>query len=269
MIAVITGAGSGIGAAAALELAKRGYRLVLVGRTPEKLAGVADRIASVTETRPATINTDFASLDQVRYLADQLLRRYDDIHVLINNAGVMTSQRRITADGHELIMQVNHLAPFLLTNLLFDRLKFASARVISTSSIAAYSGTIDPSDLSRERRWWNSWLQYFDSKQANALFTVSLAERGLNATCFHPGVVRTPFAGDTLTMKLMLMIPGLAKPPATAAARLVHLVTHDDGINHPGRFFMGNGPAWVPRRMKDPELAEALWEASCAATGLR
>ncbi|MEZ0076424.1 SDR family NAD(P)-dependent oxidoreductase [Planotetraspora sp. GP83] len=266
MITVITGASDGIGAASALDLAKRGHQLVLVGRTAAKVSAVADRVESITGSAPDALLVDYASLDDVRRLACDLLDRYERIDVLVNNAGVMTSERRVTADGHELIMQVNHLAPFLLTNLLFDRLKASSARVVTTSSRAAKTGCLDPDDLSRERRRWNGWLQYGDSKQANALFTVSLAERGLAATCLHPGVLKTGFAAGTFFMKLVTHVPGVGEPVEAGGSRIAHLASHADGAGHPGRYFVRNAPAAVPARMSDPALAEALWTASLAAT---
>ncbi|MEU8194336.1 SDR family NAD(P)-dependent oxidoreductase [Microbispora amethystogenes] len=268
MITVITGAGAGIGAASALDLARLGHQIVLVGRTPEKVSAVADRAAEAGGARPDTLVADFSSLDQVRRLAADLLARYERIDVLVNNAGVMTPDRRTTVDGNELMMQVNHLAPFLLTNLLADRLAASSARVVTTSSRAAKFGRLDPADLSRERQRWNGWQQYGDSKQANALFTVSLAERGLAATCLHPGVLKTSFADGTLFMKMVWRVPGVGEPVEAGAARIVHLVTHADGVDHPGRYFVKNAPARVPARMSDPALAAALWDASAAATGL-
>ncbi|MEV7801636.1 SDR family NAD(P)-dependent oxidoreductase [Microbispora sp. NPDC088329] len=268
MITVITGAGAGIGAASALDLARRGHEIVLVGRTPEKLRAVADRVEQAGGDRPDTLVADFSSLDQVRRLAAELLGRYERIDVLINNAGVMTPDRRTTVDGNEWMIQVNHLAPFLLTNLLLDRLTASSARVVTTSSRAAKTGGLDPADLSRERRRWNGWLQYGDSKQANALFTVSLAERGLAATCLHPGVLKTGFAEGTFFMKVVWHLPGMGEPVEAGAERLVHLATHPDGVAHPGRYFVKNAPARVPGKMSDPALAAALWEASLAATGL-
>jgi NAD(P)-dependent dehydrogenase (short-subunit alcohol dehydrogenase family) len=242
---------------------------VLVGRTPAKLATVADRVAAVTGTAPRTFQADFALLADVRRLAGELLAQYERIDVLVNHAGVMTTRRERTADGHELMMQVNHLAPFLLTNLLLDRLKESSARIVTTSSRAARTGRLDPADLSRDRRRWSGWLQYGDTKQANALFTVALADRGLAATSLHPGVLNTGFAAGTLVMKFLTVVPGMAEPPDAGASRIVHLVTHPDGVDHSGRFFIKNVPAAVPRTMTDPELVEALWSASQTACPLR
>ncbi|WP_036325119.1 SDR family NAD(P)-dependent oxidoreductase [Microbispora sp. ATCC PTA-5024] len=268
MITVITGASAGIGAASALDLARQGHQLVLVGRNPEKLGVVTRRVEAITGTPPDTFTADFASLDEVRGLAAGLLDRYERIDVLVNNAGVMSPDRRTTGDGHELMIQVNHLAPFLLTNLLAERLKESSARIVTTSSRAARTGRLDPSDLDRERRRWSGWLQYGDSKQANALFTVSLAERGFAATCLHPGVLRTEFAAGTFFMKLVMLVPGMGEAPEVGGARIAHLAAHPDGVTHAGRFFARNRPAEVPERMRDPALAAALWDASLAATGL-
>jgi Short-chain dehydrogenases of various substrate specificities len=268
MICVITGASGGIGGAASVELAARGHTVVLVGRDQAKLDRVADRAQAVSGTRPDILICDYASFASVRELAARLLDRYERIDVLAHNAGMLVPSRRTTVDGHELIMQVNHLSPFLLTTLLMDRLHESGARIVTTSSMAAKSGRLDPDDLDRTRRRWNAWLQYGDSKQANALFTAELARLGKNIypTCFHPGIIRTNFAADTKYMRFLLMLPGVARPPEEGASRLVHLATHADGTAHPGRYFVRNVPARATSRMTDPELSRRLWEVSLAAT---
>ncbi|WP_248963044.1 SDR family NAD(P)-dependent oxidoreductase [Sphaerisporangium perillae] len=268
MITVITGASAGIGAAAAEALAGAGHDVVLVGRSRAKLSTVADRIARVSGRRPDIATADFASFREVTRLAADLLDRYERIDVLANNAGVMSGKRRLTRDGHELMAQVNHLSPFLLTNLLLDRIVASAGRVITTSSAAARTGRLVPADLDRANRRWLAWLQYGDTKQANALFTVALARRGVAATCFHPGVVRTEFAPDSLYMKLLTVIPGAARTPEQGASTLVHLATTADGVEHTGRFFANSAPASAPNTMTDPGLAADLWDASLAATGL-
>ncbi|MFC6080325.1 SDR family NAD(P)-dependent oxidoreductase [Sphaerisporangium aureirubrum] len=269
MITVITGATAGIGAAAAEGIARAGHDVVLVGRSRPRLDSVAARIEGITGRRPDALAADFASFTEVRALAAELLDRYERIDVLANNAGVMTSKREVTADGHETMTQVNHLSGFLLTNLLLERLTASGGRVVTTSSRAAKTGRLDPADLNRTKRRWNGWLQYADTKQANALFTVELARRGVAATCFHPGVIKTGFAAGTLVMKIYGLIPGYFKTPEQGASTLVHLATTADGTDHSGRFFSETAvPSAVPEKMSDPALAAALWSASLAATGL-
>ncbi|WP_066360596.1 SDR family NAD(P)-dependent oxidoreductase [Herbidospora mongoliensis] len=263
MISVITGASSGVGAAAALALARKGYQLVLVGRDRDRLESTASSVRSVTDSEVSVEIADFARLSDVRDLASRIREKHAHIDVLANNAGVMVSDRRMTADGHELMIQVNHLSPFLLTNILLDRV----GRVVTTSSRAATTARLDLSDLSRERRRWNGWLQYGETKQANALFTVGLATRGCKATCFHPGVIKTSFAGGTLFMKLVTL-PGLHEPVEKAASRLAYLATSEDGEKRAGTYFRDNRPGKVPARMRDPELAERLWTVSAEAVGL-
>ncbi|MFC4591462.1 SDR family NAD(P)-dependent oxidoreductase [Sphaerisporangium corydalis] len=268
MITVITGASAGIGAAAAEGLARAGHDVVLVGRSRPRLEIVAERIVGATGRRPDVATADFASFEEVTRLAADLLDRYERIDVLANNAGVMSTKRRLTRDGHETMIQVNHLSPFLLTNLLLDRVTSSGGRVVTTSSGAARSGRLNPSDLDRSGRRWSAWLQYGDTKQANALFTVALAGRGVAATCFHPGVIRTGFAPDSLYMKLLMTIPGAAGTPEQGASTLVHLATSPDGAEQSGRYFAKSAPAPATKRMTDPALAAALWERSVAATGL-
>jgi NAD(P)-dependent dehydrogenase (short-subunit alcohol dehydrogenase family) len=258
LISVITGASAGIGAAAAAELSRRGHRVVLVGRDESRLKAVADGLGG---SEADVLTCDYTSLDDVRRLAAVLRERYERIAVLANNAGVMSPRRQITVDGHELMIQVNHLAPFLLTHSLTDRVD----RVVTTSSRAGRSGRLDPADLSREQRRWNGWLQYGDTKQANALFTVALAARGVAATCFHPGVIRSGFAAETWIMRMFLAVPGYAKPPEYGARTLVHLATHADGEQRAGRYFVKQAPEQVPDTMSDPGLAERLWQSSLEA----
>mgnify|MGYP001268701824 CR=1 FL=1 len=270
MISVVTGASSGIGAEAAVLLAAQGHEVALVGRTPGKLRAVADRVAAATGVRPATFEADYTSFDSVRALAETLLDRYPHIDVFVNNAGVMTTERRLTGDGHEMIMQVNHLSPFLLTYLLLERLEESGARVVNTASQAAATGRLDPDDLDRSRRRWSAWLQYGDSKQANVLFTTELARRYSRITpvSVHPGVLRTAFAAGTFYMWLICRVPGMSQDPREGGAVLAHVATHPDVAARRGGYFNRRKPGRLTRRMSDPELAAALWTASLRATGL-
>src|SRR4051794_38051535 len=188
---VVTGASSGIGAAGAKKLGRLGAEVAPVGRHRGRLDAVASRIPGAAEP----LTADFASLGEVRSLADRLLERHPRIHVLVNNAGTATGRPELSTDGYEQVLAVNHLAPFLLTNLLLDRLReSAPARIVATSSIVHMQAWIDLEDLQLERGW-SLTRSYGNSKLANILFTRSLARRledqGLVANCFHPGAVRT------------------------------------------------------------------------------
>jgi NAD(P)-dependent dehydrogenase (short-subunit alcohol dehydrogenase family) len=240
--------------------------MVLVGRDLGKLRAVAEQVTAAGGSAADVLTCDFRSFDQVRALAATLLDRYERIDVLASNAGIMTGRRQLTPDGHELIIQVNHLSPFLLTHLLLDRLAASQARVVITSSRAARAGRLDPEDLDRDRRRWNAWLQYGDSNLANALTAVALARlgRGITPTSFHPGFIRTNFASDTFYMKLVMALPGLTRSPEQGARTLVHLATAPDATDHPGGHYVACRPARVPGTMSDPALAERLWTASLA-----
>src|SRR5512133_564318 len=167
---VITGASDGIGAAAARALGIAGDRVVIVGRSPQKTEAIA------AELGVDHFVADFSRLDEVRTLASDLLKRYPRIDVLANNAGGIMGDRELTVDGHEKTMQVNHLAPFLLTTLLMDRLLASRAAVINTSSAANRFGRINLDDLDNERKY-SANKAYGDAKLANILFTRELHRR--------------------------------------------------------------------------------------------
>jgi len=276
---VLTGASSGIGAAAAEHLAARGCTLALVGRDPARLARVARRVAAAGGRPAAVFRADFADLAQVRRLAADLRAAYETVDVLVNNAGLLAGLRRTTVDGHELTMQVNHLAPFLLTCLLYDRLAAAAqerggSRVITTASIAeAVGAVLDPDDLDCRRMLYSRWLVYGASKQANILFTVEAARRwhgtGISPTCFHPGVVRSRFGWRSLSFTVGRLLPFVYLSPRRAADTLVHLATHQDGLDHPGGYFYRRRLMRPTPPAYEPQRAYALWEASAAAVGIQ
>ncbi|MBM0224395.1 SDR family NAD(P)-dependent oxidoreductase [Micromonospora sp. ATA51] len=170
---VITGASSGIGRAAAVRLAASGDRVVLVGRHPGRLR---DAVAEV-EAAPDHELADFAVLDQVRRLGAWRRGRYDRIDVLANNAGLLAPRPRRTADGHELTMQVNHLAGYLLTHLLLDRLADdPPGRLITTASLAEWWGRVRPDRVGRpRRRWYSRWLAYAEQAGQNPVHTAEAA----------------------------------------------------------------------------------------------
>lgn len=268
-VVVVTGASSGIGRAAAVELAGRGATVVPVGRDRKRLDEVADEIRGANPSGAAEpLSADFASLAQVRRLAAELLERHAQIHVLVNNAGLVAGKRSLTEDGYETTFAVNHLAPFLLTNLLLDRLKSsAPARVVTTSSDAHKGGSLDPDDLQGEKKW-SSWGAYSKSKLANVLFTRALARRlegsGVVANCLHPGVIRTRLGrGTALPIRIGWRVAStFFKSPVTGAETIVHLAASEEGERFCGAYFADCREARPSARAMDDDIGERLWEAS-------
>jgi NAD(P)-dependent dehydrogenase (short-subunit alcohol dehydrogenase family) len=273
-VAVLTGAGSGIGAAAAVQLARAGLEVVLVGRSRHKLDRTVAAVAGVDGRKPASYTADFAAMAQVRELGAELAAAYPRIDVLANNAGMIGGLRKTTVDGHELTMQVNHLAPYLLTHELRAPLRAAgTARVIGTASIAEVWGIVDPDDLDGARsRFHSRWLTYGSAKKANILFALEASRRlggaGIVATSFHPGIVRSNFGRSSLAFTLGKVLPFVYTSPGRAADTLVHLATHADGLAFPGGFFAQRRLRWSTPDARDPELARRLWDASAAAVGV-
>ncbi|SFR93666.1 Short-chain dehydrogenase [Microbacterium sp. cf046] len=269
---VITGASDGIGAAAARRLRAGGHSLVLVGRSPEKTRRIGEELAS------PYFAADFADLGQVRALASDLASACPTIDVLVNNAGGIFGDRHRTRDGFEKTLQVNHLAPFLLTNLLMPTLRASGASVISTSSVAARLwGRIDIDDLNNDRRF-SARKAYGDSKLANILFTKELHRRfhadGLAAAAFHPGPVATGFAtGSTSLMRWVYQSPlrhvaGLITPDQ-GAITLIWLAETTPGADwESGEFYERLQIAGTSPQAADAELARELWDRSSRLVGL-
>src|SRR6202171_70006 len=193
---VLTGATNATGWAAAIELARRGADLTLVARNQSRAADAVRRISAVSKgSIPDVMLADLASQSSIRQLAAELLTRYPRIQVLVNNAGAIYASRQMSVDGIELTWAVNHLAPFLLTTLLLDRLKTSRpARIVTTSSGAHERARIPFEDLNAQRSWGGAgFTRYGETKLTNILFTAELARR-LEATNvitheFHPGLV--------------------------------------------------------------------------------
>lgn len=272
---VITGASAGIGAEAAVELARRGDHVVLVGRNPGKLSAVVDRVRTDSSSTLDSYVCDFAVFDDVRRTGAEIAAKYALIDVLANNAGLIAKQQTSTVDGHDLTIQVNHLAPFLLTSLLLDRVTAAQAgRIITTSSAAHTTGWLDPDDLDFARRRWQRWRAYGDSKQANILFTTELSwrlrETPVVATCFHPGVVRTDFGDSTRLFRAVKRLSPVGfVSPSQGASTLVQLATTEDGRAIPGGYFDSGRLSRATSRAVDPDLAARLWAVSEQLTGVR
>lgn len=268
---VITGASDGIGAAASAQLATTDVRLVLIGRSPAKTAAVAQRLGAEHHV------VDFERLDEVRDLAVRLRDTCERIDVLANNAGGIFAGPTRTPDGFEKTFQVNHLAPYLLTHLLIDRLVASSAAVVATSSIGArIFGRLDFDDLETWRDFSPN-RAYGNAKLANVLFTRGLHQyfhtQGLSAVAFHPGVVATSFASDT-TSYFRQIYHGLATRFLTSAekggANLAHFVS-----GHPGEAWT-SGEFYDARRRigrthrqaYDPVVVSLHWEMSAQLLGI-
>ena len=262
---VITGASSGIGANAAGRLAAAGWDVAVVGRNPERTRSVAESVGGTP------FLADYDSLDQVRGLAASLSERYEHIDVLANNAGGLIHTRGVSADGHERTLQHNHLAPFLLTNLLLPKLR--GSRVIGTASVANRFGSLRLDDLEwTKRRWLGGWQAYGTSKIATILFTQSLAERGIEAYAFHPGYVATSFGGESPLVRFGNFVTRnrLAISAEQGASPLVHLASVDDTGVPSGTYFEGLKPyGRIDGSAKKPGVAEALWTASAELVSLR
>ncbi len=269
-VIVITGASDGIGAASARQLAGKGEHVVLVGRSPEKTRALADELG-----RPYYV-ADFADLSQVRELAGKLRHAYPRIDVLANNAGGIFAQEN-TADGLDKTLQVNHLAPFLLTHLLLDRLIASRAAVIQTASVGArIFGHIDLDDLGNARRW-SANKAYGDAKLANILFTRELHRRfhgeGLSAVAFHPGNIASNFASETSSMMRFIYHTPLRRLLTSVdkgGEALTWLVGETSGARwRSGEYYENARIAKTNPQADDVDLAKRLWERSEELVGVR
>jgi NAD(P)-dependent dehydrogenase (short-subunit alcohol dehydrogenase family) len=268
---VVTGGSAGIGLAAATRLARGGDEVVLLGRDPGRLRRAVEAVREAGGRVPACYRADFAILDEVRAVGARVAAEHERIDVLVNNAGQLAPVRRRTVDGFDPTMQSNHLAGFLLSQLLLERLRAAAtpeapARIITTTSLAEVWGALDVERPGRRQTL--RWLAYGASKQANVLFTVEAARRwaplGVVATCFFPGLVRSRFGAASLAFAAAKLMPGLFRTPDEGADTLIWLAT-DAAALVPGGYFAWRRPFGATRRSTDSERARRLWDASLAA----
>jgi retinol dehydrogenase 12 len=267
---LLTGATRGIGRAAAIGLAKQGADLALVGRDAERVAAVAREARSAgTGASVHEHVADLALMADVRTLAHDVRERYGQIDVLANNAGALFASRKVTAEGFEQTFALNHLAPFLLTNLLRDRL--AGGGVVTTASDAHKAGRLDLDDLQSERSF-AAMRVYGTSKLCNILFTRELAKRApeLHANCFHPGVVRTGFGkNDNGIWKLLTTLGApFFRSPERGARSLVWLSLSDEAAALTGEYVQDEKVLTPSAQAQDATLAEGLWERSAQLVGL-
>jgi NAD(P)-dependent dehydrogenase (short-subunit alcohol dehydrogenase family) len=267
---LLTGATRGIGEAAAVTLAGRGVELALVGRDRERVRDTARRARAVGGGAPVHEHVaDLALMTGVRALAEEAGSRYEHIDVLANNAGALFASRHETAEGFEHTFALNHLAPFLLTNLLRDRL--SGGRVVTTASDAHTSGRLDLEDLQSEHGY-GAMRVYGTTKLCNILFTRELAKRApeLHANCFHPGVVRTGFGkNENGIWKVLTTLAGpFFRSPERGARSLVWLALSEQAAGLTGAYVQDEKVRSPSAQAQDETLAAELWERSAELVGL-
>jgi retinol dehydrogenase 12 len=269
-LVLITGATRGIGRAAAVALARQGIELALVGREAERVKAVSREATAAGTGAPVHEHVaDLTLMSEVRALAAEARERYEHVDVLANNAGALFSSRKETSEGLERTFALNHLAPFLLTSLLRDRL--SGGRVVTTSSDAHKAGVLDLDDLQSERSY-SAMRVYGISKLCNILFTRELAKRApeLHANCFHPGVVRTGFGKNENGIWKVLTTLGAPffRTPARGARSLVWLATSEQAAPLTGDYVLDEKVLEPSAQAQDSTLAEGLWERSAELVGL-
>jgi retinol dehydrogenase 12 len=271
-ICLITGATDGVGKATATELARKGFAVVLAGRNAAKAEAVTKHIVDTTGNRDVDyLIADLGSLAQLYALADTFTQRYRGLDVLINNAGVLMTQRVMTEDGYETMFQVNYLSQFYLTQLLLDELKNSpQGRIINLCSSVYRMGKFDPHNLHGEQRF-STFGAYTASKLLVLLFTIELANRlsatHVTANAVHPGVVRT---------QMMLGTPGIFRAisyaalpfslsPHKGAASSVFLAAAPELANVSGRYFSRAKTREAKTTFNTPENRNLLWSLSMTA----
>ncbi|MEP7194356.1 MAG: SDR family oxidoreductase [Actinomycetota bacterium] len=272
---LVTGATGGIGRATAMGLAAMGANLAITGRDRGRTEGAAREIRAAGGGQVDLFVADLSSQSEVRRLADEMLQAYPRIDVLVNNVGGYWNTRHVTADGLERTFALNHLAPFLLTNLLLDRLKQSPpARVVTVASNAHATGRIDFDDLQGERSYSGSQA-YNQSKLANILFTYELARRlqasAVTANALHPGVVNTSFGAEDPRGIQRLIIPfarPFMKTPAQGAATSIYLASATVLEQVTGLYFTNSKPKRSSKRSYDEAAAAGLWQVSADLVGL-
>ena len=274
--ALVTGGTSGIGKASAVAFAAMGANVVIVGRNPERGEAALRDIKGQSHSDSVELMlADLSVQDEVRRMADEFLRRHDRLDVLANNAGLVQSRRTETADGMETTLATNHLAPFLLTNLLLHRLKESvPSRVITVSSEAERMGNIDFDDI-QSRQKYRGFPVYGMTKLANIMFTNELAERlkgtSVTANCLHPGAVGTNFGKNNAGP--MALFFRLAKPfmrtPERGADTLIWLASSADVDGVSGKYFSDRKEIEAKEIAYDPSARRRLWEISEELTDLK
>ena len=273
---LITGGTGGIGRAAAIALASMGARVGITGRDRDRAQAAAAAIARESGNNAVDVFVaDMSSQAEVRRLAEEVLATYPRLDVLLNNVGGFWAHRRITADGLEHTFALNHLAPFLLTNLLLDRLiASAPARVVTVSSGAQSMGRIDFDDLMGENRY-SGQRAYNQSKLANVMFTYELARRlagtGVTATVLHPGMTSTGFGAEDTARgwgPLIALMRPFMKKPDQGARTSVYLASSPAVEGQTGKYFANSAPKESQQTSYDTATTARLWRVSADFVGI-
>ena len=268
-ICLVTGGTNGIGKATAQALAQMGATVVIVGRDVLKTSQVAEEIRAASGSNTVdSLLADLSSPQEVRWLADKFKRKYSHLHVLINNAGGFFMRRQLRGNGIEMTFALNHLASFLLTNLLLDTIKAsAPARIINVSSNAHTSGKIEFDNLQGKREYGPR--AYDNSKLANILFTMELARRlegtGVTVNALHPGFVATGFAknnGKVIAALVSLITPLVARSPAKGAETSIYLASSPSVEGITGKYFYDSHVIPAAPHATDMAVARKLWDVS-------
>jgi len=274
-VVVITGGTSGIGAVAAVELARMGARIILVARDESRAEAT---LARLRDSAPGVAHcahfADLLRLDEMRRVAAQIADHEPRVDVLINNAGALFASHRLTEDGLERTFALNHMAYFVMTARLRERLSAsAPARIINTASAAHQEATLDFDDLQSAKRF-GARKAYGQSKLCNILFTRELARRlhgsGVTANCLHPGFVATRFGDQSggLISLLIRLAKFFAISPAEGAETMVYLASSPDVAEVTGQYFYRSVPITPSSWAQDDRSALLLWQRSAALAGL-
>jgi NAD(P)-dependent dehydrogenase (short-subunit alcohol dehydrogenase family) len=276
-VCMVTGATSGIGKATALGLAQIGATVVMVARDPARGEIAQNEIKTKSGNNAIDLLlADLSSQQSIRQLAENFQQRYTQLHVLINNAGTIRLTRRETVDGLEMTFAVNHLAPFLLTNLLLDVLKAnAPARIVNVSSSAHEAGYIKMDDL-QTKKHYRPMRVYGQSKLALMLFTYELARRlegtGVTANCLHPGFAATNIGQSGLGLVgravAKFIVSRLGISPEEGAKTSIYLASSPDVEGVTGKYFVQSIPQRSVPISYDESLQQQLWEESARLVNL-
>jgi len=272
---LITGATSGIGRETARGLAGKGFRVSIIGRNKKKCRKTAEELRNITGDEKADyFIADLSVMDEVRKAADQFKQKHDQLDVLINNAGAFFTSRRISKDGYEMTLALNHLSYFLLTNLLLDPLEHsAPSRIINVASDAHFGNTIDFDDLQRKDSY-SGYKVYGESKLMNILFTYELDRRlddsEIMVNALHPGFVNSGFGmNNNIFVKGLLSIAQMfGRSTKKGAETSIYLASSPEVEGVSGKYFFDGGPKKSSPSSYDIDTAIRLWDVSRELTEL-